>query len=147
MNISLLKLELILRWFEAVPRGPGESQEKRKEVQEGFQRTRGVPPSSSKALLGLFSLILAFPWAPWNCLKPPFIGDQPEGGAKSPLQADRQLIIITREAREEPEGRPGGPGRGKRARGMDLYQTSLRRALIWKIFLGPYQDVSHSNQH
>ena len=56
--------ELILRWFEAVPGGPGESQDKGKEAQEGFQRPRGVPPSSSKALLGLFSLILAFPWAP-----------------------------------------------------------------------------------
>ena len=63
--------QLILRQFEAVARGPGESQDKGKGAQEGFQRSRGFPPSSSKALLGLCFLLLAFPWAPWNCLKPP----------------------------------------------------------------------------
>ena len=65
------KAELILRWFEAVPEGPVESQDQGNEAQEGFQRPRGVPPCSSKALLGLFSLIPVFSWAPWNCLKAP----------------------------------------------------------------------------
>ena len=35
--------ELILRWFEAVPGCPGESQDKGKEAQEGFRRARGTP--------------------------------------------------------------------------------------------------------
>ena len=40
---GFLKPELILRWFEAVPGGPGESQDKGKEAQEGLRRARGYP--------------------------------------------------------------------------------------------------------
>ena len=54
-------------------RSPGESQDKRKEAQEDFQRPRGVPPSSSKALLELLSLILAFPWSPAVEITAPFL--------------------------------------------------------------------------
>ena len=55
--IQMPDTELILRWFEAAPGGQGESQDKGKEAQEGFQRPRG-------ALLGFISFILAFPRAP-----------------------------------------------------------------------------------
>ena len=37
------KAELILRWFEAVPRGPGQSQDKGKKRQKGLRRARGTP--------------------------------------------------------------------------------------------------------
>ena len=52
------------RWFEALPGGPGESQDRGKEAQEGFHRLRGGGPIFSKAVLGLFSLIVAFPGLP-----------------------------------------------------------------------------------
>ena len=61
---SLALVRAHLKKVESSSRNPGKSQDKKKEPQEDFQRLRGVPSSSSKALLGLFSLILAFPWSP-----------------------------------------------------------------------------------
>ena len=59
-----LRVDANERWFEAVLGGPGESQDKGKETQEGLGRARGHPPRSLEDLLGLFSLVLAFPWGP-----------------------------------------------------------------------------------
>jgi hypothetical protein len=49
--------------------------------QEGFQRPRGpFPPALLKHCWASFSIIVAFPLIPWNCLKPPFIGEWPAEG-------------------------------------------------------------------
>ena len=62
------KAELILRWFEAVPGDPGEGQGEK--AQGGFKGLGESPPSPPQPL-GLLALPLAFPYTPWNCLKPP----------------------------------------------------------------------------
>jgi hypothetical protein len=48
----------------------GKSRIGEKRPKKASKNPRG-PSSSSKAILGFFSLILAFPWSPWNCTKLP----------------------------------------------------------------------------
>ena len=53
-----------------------------KRPRRALDEIRGDAPRSLETLLGLFSLVLAFSWAPWKCLK----SAQDEGApGESPL--------------------------------------------------------------
>ena len=67
-GFKLALAQLILRWFQAVPEGPGASKDKEKEAQEDLRKARGDPPRSLETLFGFLCLILAFPWAPMELI-------------------------------------------------------------------------------
>jgi hypothetical protein len=57
--------ELILRWFEAIPESPQESQDQRKEAQETLRKAK-ENPLDSRSPLGPLFFYPGFPLVPRN---------------------------------------------------------------------------------
>ena len=51
--------------------GQGKARIREKRPKRAIEELGGATPRSLEALLGLFPIILAFAWPPWNSLKPP----------------------------------------------------------------------------
>ena len=69
---------MVPRWLEGVPEGPGKIQKEGQGDQGTLQQLEGIP-LATLPVPGPLSFFLAFPWDPWNSLKPLYLGDRSEG--------------------------------------------------------------------
>ena len=75
---TALKTELVLRWLKEAPGSPGKGQ---KEGQRGLGDLNNSYMRSPLALhlsLVRLAVLLALPCAPWNSIKPLYLGDRAE---------------------------------------------------------------------